>query len=272
MRTVFSIGETAKINNISIQALRHYDKIDLLKPSYVNKDSGYRYYSVDQFIYIDIIKHAKIFGVPLNELKHTLTLGDKHELSTKVRKYHNSLEEQIQTLIRAKRRFLRVAEMIEHSLRAVQNQIPYRRKIEERNIIKLRDYQEVENFEINSRLIETKTLQSGLEFAFESGYFVDVPTFINNGEESFTSAYLVIVDGDESEHPLFSTEYIVSLIPKGEYVCITYNEQNKENRFKQMQNYLNERKVEKIEFVLVSELYDDFTNQSHEIQVFLQPY
>ncbi|CAH1058999.1 hypothetical protein PAECIP111894_05185 [Paenibacillus pseudetheri] len=35
-----------------------------------------------------------------------------------------------------------------------------------------------------------------------------------------------------------------------------------------MQNYLNERKVEKIEFVLVSELYDDFTNQSHKIQVF----
>ena len=82
----------------------------------------------------------------------------------------------------------------------------------------------------------------------------------------------MIVDGDESEHLLFSTEYIVSLIPKGEYVCITFNEQNKENRFKQMQNYLNERKVEKIEFVLVSELYDDFTNQSHKIQVFLHPY
>ncbi|MFD1176457.1 MerR family DNA-binding transcriptional regulator [Paenibacillus puldeungensis] len=46
MKTKFSIGETAKINNVSIQALRHYDKIGLLTPAFVNEESGYRYYDM----------------------------------------------------------------------------------------------------------------------------------------------------------------------------------------------------------------------------------
>lgn len=52
MKKYFSIGETAKINNISIQALRHYDKIGILKPAYIDLNTNYRYYTINQFIYI----------------------------------------------------------------------------------------------------------------------------------------------------------------------------------------------------------------------------
>ncbi|MGL4955400.1 MAG: MerR family DNA-binding transcriptional regulator, partial [Cetobacterium sp.] len=44
---IFSIGETAKLNNITIQTLRHYDKEGLLKPSHIDQDTKYRYYSID---------------------------------------------------------------------------------------------------------------------------------------------------------------------------------------------------------------------------------
>ena len=39
METNFSIGEMSKLHNISVQTLRHYDKIGLLKPSYINEKS-----------------------------------------------------------------------------------------------------------------------------------------------------------------------------------------------------------------------------------------
>lgn len=45
MTTIFSIGEIAKLFNISTQTLRLYDRIDLLKPSHINEETGYRYYS-----------------------------------------------------------------------------------------------------------------------------------------------------------------------------------------------------------------------------------
>lgn len=80
MRKLYTIGETAKLNDVSIQALRLYDKMGLIKPSYVNKDSGYRYYSSEQFIYLDIIRYSKYIGLPLAELKRIFNNEDLMDL------------------------------------------------------------------------------------------------------------------------------------------------------------------------------------------------
>ena len=40
MEKYFSIGEISKLSNLSVQTLRHYDKLGLLKPSLV-KNNGY---------------------------------------------------------------------------------------------------------------------------------------------------------------------------------------------------------------------------------------
>ena len=42
MKTKYSIGKVAKIHNMTIESLRHYDRVGLLKPSYINEDTGYR--------------------------------------------------------------------------------------------------------------------------------------------------------------------------------------------------------------------------------------
>lgn len=271
MKTIFSIGETAKINNVSIQALRHYDKIGLLKPSYVNEESGYRYYTLDQFIYLDIIKYAKMFGIPLKEVRDTLSSGDMQEISIKIRTYRDMLEKQIETLFSVNKRFTKVTELIEYGLEAVQQQEPYQRWINKRHIIKLKDQDEVVNFEVNSRKIEIDMLQSNLEFAFESGYFIDIPLFMNLGKESFISAYMTVMGGDELTHFISENEYVFSHIPEGNYVCLTYNEHNKMERIKKMQDYLNQINMRETTIILVTELYDNFESQSHEIQVYLQP-
>ncbi|MGL5353950.1 MAG: MerR family transcriptional regulator, partial [Clostridium sp.] len=69
METNFSIGEISKLHNISVQTLRHYDKIGLLKPSYINESTGYRYYSAKHFVIIDLIKQCKSMGLSLDEIK-----------------------------------------------------------------------------------------------------------------------------------------------------------------------------------------------------------
>lgn len=42
------IGEFAKICDTKITILRHYDRQGLLKPEYIDRFTGYRYYSKDQ--------------------------------------------------------------------------------------------------------------------------------------------------------------------------------------------------------------------------------
>ena len=42
------IGEFSRLGRVTVRALRHYEEIDLLTPEIVDRDTGYRYYSVGQ--------------------------------------------------------------------------------------------------------------------------------------------------------------------------------------------------------------------------------
>ncbi len=42
-----SIGEMSELNNVSIQTLRYYDNLDLIKPLFTDPESGYRYYDIN---------------------------------------------------------------------------------------------------------------------------------------------------------------------------------------------------------------------------------
>ena len=69
MKEYYSIGEMAKLNFISPHTLRYYDKIGLLKPGYVNPETGYRYYSYRDFLLLDAIQYMQQFDMSLDEIK-----------------------------------------------------------------------------------------------------------------------------------------------------------------------------------------------------------
>ncbi len=70
MEKYLSIGEVVKMKGISHRALRHYDDLGILVPAYVNEDSGYRYYSKNQMLILDIITLCVDFGIPLKQFKN----------------------------------------------------------------------------------------------------------------------------------------------------------------------------------------------------------
>ena len=72
METYFSVGEISKLTNVPIQTLRYYDKMGLLKPAYINEQNNYRYYSINQFIKIDLLKQCKLMGLSLKEIEELL--------------------------------------------------------------------------------------------------------------------------------------------------------------------------------------------------------
>lgn len=67
-KNLISIGEMAKLYEISTQTLRYYERIGLLSPIYINKESGYRYYSLRQCLTLDVILYLKHVGTPLAEI------------------------------------------------------------------------------------------------------------------------------------------------------------------------------------------------------------
>ncbi len=66
---LFRIGELAKIFHLSVKTLRYYSDIGLLIPAYTDESSGYRYYAIEQFVRIDLIRNSRKMGMSLDEIK-----------------------------------------------------------------------------------------------------------------------------------------------------------------------------------------------------------
>jgi len=65
---MFSIGLFSKMNCISTKTLRHYDKLGLLKPAYIDKNNNYRYYTSKELLELHKIITLKQMGLQLNEI------------------------------------------------------------------------------------------------------------------------------------------------------------------------------------------------------------
>ena len=59
MKKILRIGEFSQINQISIQTLRFYDQIGLLKPYKVDPETNYRYYHINQSSLVDSIQYLR---------------------------------------------------------------------------------------------------------------------------------------------------------------------------------------------------------------------
>lgn len=65
---LFQIGDVAKMFHLSVGSLRHYEKIGLLHPEYIDPGSGYRYYSTKQFEVLNMIRSCRALGMPLEQI------------------------------------------------------------------------------------------------------------------------------------------------------------------------------------------------------------
>jgi DNA-binding transcriptional MerR regulator len=69
-----TIGEIARQTRLSQKALRLYDALDLLKPRFIDPQSGYRYYSSDQIEQAQLIAWLRQLEMPLNRIATLLEL------------------------------------------------------------------------------------------------------------------------------------------------------------------------------------------------------
>jgi DNA-binding transcriptional MerR regulator len=66
------IGEFARIGRVSIATLRHYEKAGLLKPQALDRDTGYRYYSLDHLARLNRIIALRELNFPLEQIARLL--------------------------------------------------------------------------------------------------------------------------------------------------------------------------------------------------------
>lgn len=111
---LFSIGEVSKIFHVSVSSLRHYENIGLLKPEYIDSDSGYRYYSVRQFEALNSIRYLRELDMPLMEILDFLSNKD-------VELIENKLVEQRKIVIQKKEKLEIIEKKINNRLKMIED-------------------------------------------------------------------------------------------------------------------------------------------------------
>lgn len=105
-----SIGQMAKMNNISEKALRRYHDYGLLHPSRIDGQTGYRYYSVEQSMIVDTIRRLQFMGFSFEEIKRIQDSQDITLLRDLLQDHYSSIEHR-------RAQFARASAMAEDYLR-----------------------------------------------------------------------------------------------------------------------------------------------------------
>lgn len=95
------IGELAKRSGFSIDALRYYDKIGLLRPLGRNPISRFRDYGSDAMDMLTLVKAAKVAGLSLPQIRKILTAARNGSTCKQVMPLLDQKVQEIDQAIRA---------------------------------------------------------------------------------------------------------------------------------------------------------------------------
>ena len=219
----YLIGEVAKLHNISVEALRYYDKEDLFKPAYIDIENGYRYYFAEQFIELTTIIELKTLGFPLKDIKNYIDNKDI-DMTFKVLKEQNniiqikinelsSIKEEIQTKLKTIKTMNEVSDEIG---RIIEKNIP------RRNIFSLSgEFKENSNYDIEYIDFSKKEYERFTEFkkevflGYNSGVTISKENLQIKNHTTFNKFFLLTKNVIGNDH-LLEGRYITHL-HKGSY-------------------------------------------------------
>lgn len=123
----FTAGELASVFGISKQSLLYYDKIHLLSPDFIS-ENGYRHYSIDQYLDLEIIVNLRSLDIPINDIQEYLKNRSREHLDEIFRKKERVCQD-----------IIRENERIRNSLATIMDKLNDERK-ELRNQVFIRSY------------------------------------------------------------------------------------------------------------------------------------
>lgn len=239
-----SIGEMAELNHVSVQTLRHYDKIDLLKPIYVNEETNYRYYDIKQSAVLDMIQYMKSLGMPLMQIKEQFEKEDVSTILEILKKQSMNIHMEIQKLHHMKNGVEACINNYNRYLKVPEEGYIEMEFIPERKIFcydgKINIYDnELESYEYILRELKKQVILQHLPMV----YFCNVGSIIRkenlDAGNFISSEIFVFLDKD------FKEQEGIEIIPAHNYICIYFHSFWKEKEYAQkLFNYISEKGYE----------------------------
>ena len=113
-KKLFQIGDVAKMFQLSAGTLRHYERLGILHPEYIDSETGYRYYSIRQFEVLTNIRYLRALDMPLEQIAEFVHNRDLDLIENTLLK-HKEIVEQKKSELEA------IGRKIEHRLAQIRD-------------------------------------------------------------------------------------------------------------------------------------------------------
>lgn len=218
---LYSIGEISKMFNLSVQTLRHYEKIGLLIPSKKSNDTGYRYYTWNQFERLRLIICLKDMGVSLKDIKYQLNIQRGSEYIKLLENHSDTLNRRIQSDTELKQHVDRKIESMKQTSFLPHNKTLY---IHFPELKILKYYCKVSCF-YDSEISVAKFIR---EFQLRPGISrigqLFSPSLLVNQEGTIVSTGLYVLEEMFTDETLKRAGDSITVIPGGTYAVMYYRE------------------------------------------------
>ena len=217
--SLLKIGEMAELSHVSTQTLRLYAKNKLLEPEYMDPETGYRYYTLEQCAKLDLIRALKSCRLSLEQIKEILSLSSEELLMQALEEQTGVLTDEIYNLSVSRNNLSRVQKNLQ-----ILNTLPpfgqvFFEYVPERKIdVQKTDF---DFFELGYEGYE-KMLRHMQYYRLENhlppSYFINVGTLMEmdyfiNGTYSSHSAFIFVDD-------LYPEKDSVRTLPQNTYMSV----------------------------------------------------
>lgn len=221
MKGYLSIGQTAKLKNVSIKSLRYYDELGILKPAFVNAKTGYRYYKKEQLPIIDAISLCIELGIPLREFTRYKATDGSVNLEHLLFDGKNLAEQKIKAMSEKLSSLQHVLHMLDEA----------KKLLDTRTILCIPFDASTTPEHYNPKLLELLvTSQSlGMQSAYPSGLLYEYPP-AKNGQWTKPLKYVFIhileyktdlsFDSEDSTITFPNTNAVLKKLQAGTYLCM----------------------------------------------------
>lgn len=260
MKNLFSIGEVSKIKNITIKALRYYHEMGILIPRHIDEFTGYRYYSINQFIHIDIIKGSRSMGVSISELQEIF----KERNSDKLLEFLNKKRAEIEKNI------IKMQETIKN-IDMLSDGIQYSKKVMQRDEIEIRHFKK--RYIVVAPCKESGDLKELL-------YYSDLDKIIieNNIDINMEKGIMYNIKGNENRQPIYVFNGIkdyttmeenkyIKILPEGNYLVLSYNKETEDEKINEIIEYVQNHNLTISNFLELELCNDLFNIETYSCQL-----
>jgi len=234
--TKLSIGAMAKLNHVTEQTLRLYDKIGLLGPQHIDPQTGYRYYTIGQSMTLDMILYYKHMGFSLEQIKEEINKSIDSPMQINLEKRNAEISAEIKRLQMCQKSIERMLRKSRKYISLPRTGEIFLEYVKERKIIIYRTDYNILDSDYNHYQYALRLLKNYLyEINFPMIYFYNAGTIIRNKylntSSLFSNEIYLLIDENADYYP---NDISIEMIPQGTYLSMCCSRFNQEKVYATM--------------------------------------